>query len=123
MRFFTIPLFVVFSFTIPTMSLAGSIFEIDIDGISIGDSLLNHFDERKIKSWKTTDYSSIGKDKTFVRIENSDAKFRKYDRMSFHIKPNDKNYTIYGISASKIFGEQDIELCLSLKKTEVSQLV
>ena len=116
MKFFTTPLIVVFSFTISTMSLAGSIFEIDINGISIGDSLLNHFDERQIKSWRTTDYSSTGKDKTFVKIESSDAKFRKYDQMSFHVKPNDENYTIYGISAIKIFGEQDIELCLSLKK-------
>ena len=119
MKLFITPLIFVFSFMLPTMSLAGSIFDVDINGVSIGDSLLDHFDERQIRSWSTSDYSSVGKDKTFVILEG-DAKFQNYDHLRFHVKPNDKNYTIYGVSAGKFFGKQNIELCLSLKKKVIN---
>jgi hypothetical protein len=48
MRVFLAILFFIFSFQ--SLTKADDINEFEIEGISIGDSLLQHFDEKKIKS-------------------------------------------------------------------------
>ena len=116
MRIFFIQFIFIFFTVLPTISSADSIFDLKINGMSIGDSLLDHFDENEIKDWERTDYSGVEKDRTFVQISTDVIKFQIYNRMSFHIKPDDKNYAIYGMSAVKMFGRGNIELCLSLKE-------
>ena len=82
-------------FTLQTQSQADDIQDFQIEGMSIGDSLLDYFDEKKIKTHlRNTPF----KDNTFILYEfRKDSKFETYDWVQFYVKPNDKNYTIYSI--------------------------
>ena len=81
-----------------TSSKADDIRDFQIEGISVGDSALDHFSKEEINNGVKDFY----KDKKFLSITipvNSDS----YDTMDFIYKPKDKKYKIYGIRGLKIF--------------------
>mgnify|MGYP000034597114 CR=1 FL=1 len=69
-----------------------NIFE--FKGMSIGDSLLDYFSEEEINQNK----SFYPDSKRFFRLTRKIANMELYDTTQFHVKSNDKNYTIYSIS-------------------------
>ena len=69
-------------FTLQTSSWADDIRDFQIEGISIGDSLLDYFNENEIKRGMKLDYY---KSKKFIRVELWDAKTNVYDVLSVHI--------------------------------------
>ena len=77
-----------------------SVFE--IEGISIGDSLLDYFSEKTIKDSIMHDYYYNNK---FAKVEFWNLDLEKYDVLSAHIKPNDKKYIIYDLSGAILFKE------------------
>ncbi len=77
----------------------------EIEGMSIGESLLDYFSEDEIKKKILSDISFYYPNKTFVSIGTklkSDG-LEKYDQLGVVIKPNDKNYIIHAIEGSLYF--------------------
>ncbi len=109
---------IIFSFQTP--SLADDISDFQIEGMSVGDSLLDYFEEEEIKKAQkiNTDYSN--KFIAFwapIKLKNKDD----YDRVSVVNKKYDSQYTVYGITASKNL-TNNFETCLQLKKEVVDEL-
>ena len=100
-------------FTIP--SQADDIRDFQIEGMSIGDSLLDFYSEAKIKSNKKNWYKN--KDVTGVEIIEKKG---LYDSIQFHFKADDKNFTIIGIKGLIFYKNNNIEDCYK-KQKEVSE--
>jgi len=93
MKIFLILFVLFFSSTL----VADGISDFQIEGISIGDSLLEHMSENEIKKEIEANkyvYSHLSEKFGEVYLFKD---FKKYDVLSFFVKPNDKNYKIYSI--------------------------
>jgi hypothetical protein len=108
---------IVLSLCFMTLSQADDIRDFQIEGISIGDSVLDH---SKIKNFqKFIPYKSKKYQGGFKKI-NSDI----YDSLQFFYIKKDKNKTLENISGKKYF-PNNIKECLKKKKkieNEVSKL-
>ena len=90
---------------IQSFSQAQNIKEFEIEGISVGDSLLDFFDAEKIKSGIS---KNLYKSDKFVKVDLRSPKFETYEVLQFHVKKN-SNYTISMISGGIFF--DDINDC------------
>ena len=100
-------------------SFAEDISEYQIEGISIGDSLLDHLSKGEIiteiefnkpaYNYLTDEFGEI------YLFENFDT----YDRLSFFVKPKDKHYTIFSIKGSISYDDK-LEQCFT-KQTEIEK--
>ena len=108
-----------------TPSQADDIRDFQIEGMSIGDSLLDHFSEEKIKKNIMYQYNENKKNNKFVIVEFFSLQSAEiYDGIQLVIKPEDKKYKIYGIVGAIPFRE-DIKDCYSKMKeieAELSQI-
>ena len=97
--------------TFQTPSQADDIRDFQIEGMSIGESLLNYFDKEEIENEKIADYPGS---KKFSRIGK---KFQNsiYHDIQFHFKTNDPKYII-SIIEGIIYFENDISACLKKQK-------
>ena len=109
MRIFLAVLFLSFSFQ--SWTKADDIRDFEVEGISVGDSALNFFNEneikKNIKNWyqdKTYTYSAIAKNN-----------FELYDKIGFFYKTNDDNYKIVSLSAY-LWCKESIIDCLNNQK-------
>ena len=90
-----------------TPSQADDIRDIEIEGMSIGDSLLDFFSELDIKN-NSKDYY---RDKTFTPVQNDKYPFFKtYDAVDFNFKTGDKKYIFQNINGI-LFYDNNIEDC------------
>lgn len=76
---------------------ADDIKDFQIEGMSIGDSLLDYFNEKEIKKSKRYDHTNTdwNNDKMF---QLRTGKKGPYTEIMFALKKNDQKYIIYGIS-------------------------
>ena len=102
-----------FSFSAP--SFAEDIFEYQIEGFSIGDSLLDHLSKKEI-------INEIEANKPTYNFLNDDfgevylfGNFNTYDSLSFKVKTTDKNYTIYAIKGAILYDDK-LEQCFAKQK-------
>ncbi len=115
-------------FTLQTPSWADDVRDFQIEGMSIGESLLDYFDKEQIEKEKKSEFVYFYKNNKFMDVgmggNKSYSLFKKleiYDELGAIIKPNDKTYKIYAISG-QIFCRDDFNICLSKKKEIVSVL-
>ena len=109
----------ILSFSIPSYS--DDIQDLQIEGISIGDSLLNYTSKKEILSEikkNEPTYNYLNNDFGEVYLRNN---FEEYDFLSFFVKQKDKLYTIYSI-AGIIMYDDKIEQCLAKQKEIEKQL-
>ena len=99
-------------FTLQTPSQADDIRDFQIEGMSVGDSLLDYFSEEKIKEGIRYDYYKSDK---FVKVEFWRVNLENYDVFSAHIKSNDSRYITYEISGATLYDE-NIKNCYPKKK-------
>lgn len=102
-----------FSFSVP--SFAEDISEFQVEGISIGDSLLDHLSKKEIINEIVTNkpaYNYLTEDFGEVYLYGN---FDTYDRLSFFVKPKDKHYTIYSIAGSISYDDK-LEQCFAKQK-------
>jgi len=108
MRVFIAVLVLIFS--LQSWTKADDINDFEIEGMSIGDSLLDYYSKDKIIDSKINDKY---KSKKFYQISIENNKFENYDAMSFHLKTNDNNFIIYSISGIIAI---EINECLKKRK-------
>ena len=107
---------VVLSLFLITTSWADDIRDFQIEGISIGDSLLDYYDKEKINSKKNFNY----KNKKFASFYiNENLKI--YDEVEFNFIDGDERFVIHGITGTLNFDNQ-IKKCLVKKQSVVKEL-
>ena len=107
-------------FTLQTPSLADDIRDFQIEGISVGDSLLDHLSKEEIITGieRTKPAYNYLTDE-FGEVYLHD-KFETYDQLSFKVKPNDNNYIIYSIKGSISYDDK-LEQCFAKQKEIVEE--
>ena len=98
MKKLSIYLFLVL-FSFQTSSLGSDISDVQIEGISIGDSLLDYYSEKEIKDNVLKDTYNKNKKYTVTGFFDSTNTSKIYDGFYFYYKTYDKNYIIHSISA------------------------
>ena len=109
---------VVLSFLLSVTSKADDIRDFEIEGISIGDSLLKSYSKTYLDSLEKLIYP--GSDKYFqISINNEKS---DYDDISFVLKKNDNKYVIYNIGLAKFF-ENDLLNCKKFMKIKIDEIL
>ena len=111
-------LFLIFNFQ--SLSKANNINDLQIEGVSIGDSLLSYSSEEEIIDGMITDYNSKKYSRYTIRKINSKP-LKKYDDIQVHFKTNDKNFIIVSISGG-IYNENEFNKCLKLKEDVIKEI-
>mgnify|MGYP006090949971 FL=1 len=113
-----------------SLTKADDIKDFQIEGMSIGDSLLDFFTDNEIT--RTINKKSKYKDKSFERglfcnikathsFCKTKKKFEIYDAIQFHVKKNDPKFILYHLSGIKDYINQ-IDKCNSKKSEIVNEL-
>ena len=116
MRVFIAVLVLIFSFQ--SWTKADDISDFEIEGMSIGDSLLDHFSDIEIKKGKLDSYPKSKKFNT-MRFWEPTFDFEMYDSIGISFKTNDSNYQIFSIGGT-VFYDSNIEECYK-KKDEIAK--
>ena len=109
------PLYIFFILLFCNVSFSNEIKELEIEGFSIGDSLLEHMSKKdilsEIKSNKST-YNYLTDEFGEVYLYKN---YEKYDYLSFFVRPKDKNFIIYYIGGTITYDDK-IKQCLTKQK-------
>ena len=114
-------LILILTLSFQTLVKADDIKDFQIDGFSLGSSLLDFLKVEEIENSKKLWYPS----KKFYIIRVNINNNQQYDIINVALKNYDNNYIIKSISGS-IFYQNNIELCAEKKNTiisEISQIV
>ena len=110
MRAFLAVLILIFSFQ--SWTKADDIKDYEVEGMSIGDSLLDFYTLENLSNFSSSFYPSS---QTYKMMAISDDNFQNYDYIQVEYFTNDQNYIIQSISGSI---NLSIENCL-IKKKEI----
>jgi hypothetical protein len=100
-------------------SQADDVKEFQVDGISIGDSILEYYNEKKIK--KAIKKGYYYKNEKFVDIFIKPKKGSTYKELQITIKPKDNSYIVHAIGG-QIHYKNNIEECYLEKKKVVQEI-
>ena len=106
-------LILILTFSLQSLTNADDIKDFEIEGISLGDSLLDHFSEKEIKKFVINHYP----DKEFSVLSVFSNRFKNYDAMQFDIKKNDKTYYLHGVIGIILY-ENNLKDCY-IKMNEI----
>ena len=111
MRLFLTLLIIIFN--LQSLTKADDIKDFEIEGISIGDSLLDHFSKKEIKENTMSNYYKNNK---YTSVEFSDdGRFNIYESVEINYLTKDNNYTIESVSGA-IFCAKNFSKCKDLEK-------
>jgi len=111
-------LILILTLSFQSWTKADDIRDFEIEGISIGDSLLELFTKKEIDNIDPTVYPGS---QTFHDVPIVSDKFTTYDQVTFGLKKNDNKYIIYSLSGDLYFSE-DYENCLKKKKEIINSV-
>ena len=97
---------------------AEDILDFQIEGMSVGDSLLDYFSEREIIN-NTQDTQYPKSDKFIISLFVNESFFQTYENITIKYKKNDNNFIIHNISGG-IHYNDNFNNCLN-KMTEVEK--
>lgn len=101
--------------------LANDIKDFDIDGIGVGESLLNHVSKNFIES-KSKNYYPNSKDYYLLEFDSNELSFLEtYSYIGVHLKKDDNKFLIASIKGMIIY-KNDFESCLDQKKIVVDSI-
>ena len=101
---------ILFSFLAP--SYADDIRDFQIEGMSIGDSLLDYFGKDKITNYLHFPYNSK---KFALWVNPKNTSFETFDGIQVHVKKNDQKYIIQALDGH-IYYYGNIKECYPKKK-------
>ena len=105
---------IVLIFSLQSWTKADDISDFQIEGISIGDSLLDIFTKNEIDSIEPTYYPNS---KKFHDLPIVSSIFKNYDQITFGLKTDDERYIIYSI-AGQLYYENNFRGCMKKKKRD-----
>ncbi|MDC3131827.1 hypothetical protein OA492_02830 [Pelagibacteraceae bacterium] len=105
----------IFSFSV----VAEDISDFEIDGMSIGDSLLKHYDKNEILLFEKL-YSKFNNRK-FYTI-NVKSKTNRYDNIMIRLENDDDNFIIYNLVGEINYKQIDINKCKQLKNDVINEI-
>ena len=108
----------IFNFAYQSISKSNEINAFSINGIKVGESLLNYANEKKIKANVQDWYSKKGM--LPILFDSDYFGVKDYDKIEFNVKTNDKNYIIEFIAG--IITPIEIENCYEKQKEIVERL-
>ena len=100
-------------FSLQSWTKADDIRDFEIEGISIGDSLLEHFDKAEIEKMIKDFYPNS--DEYYLLNYNDISKFDLFDSAGFHIKKDDTNFIIHSLKGG-IYYPNQLDKCMDKKK-------
>ena len=109
---------VVLIFSLQAYAKADNISEFEIEGLSVGDSLLNFASEQEIKKAKAKE--QFPNDKYIIYRYDLIKSPTQYDWISVTAKKNDLEYIITNIAGAIDY--EELEECLLLKKDIVASI-
>ncbi len=113
----TLTLFVLlFSFSL----VADDISDFEIEGMSIGDSLLDYYSEDEINSFEK--FYNPRNSKEFYQT-NIYLKNQKYDLYRLHLRDNDNKYIIYALTGEIQYKKTNINECKTLKNNVKKEIM
>tara|TARA_B110000037_G_C16960039_1_gene440561 strand:- start:51 stop:632 length:582 start_codon:yes stop_codon:yes gene_type:complete len=112
-------LILIISLSFQSLTKADEITDFEIEGISIGDSLLDIFTKKEIDSIDPTIYPDSEKFFDLAIVSN---KFDNYDQVTFGIKKNDKKYIIYSLVGDLYFNNAFLK-CMKKKKEILKDII
>ena len=95
-KFFTYLFLILLNFSVSTY--ADDVRDFEIEGISIGESLLDHFSKNEIKNLIITTYHKNTDE--YIMLSGGEDKSQEYENLSFHVKKNDNQFIVHSISGS-----------------------
>ena len=110
MKFFLLALILIFNFQ--SLTKADDIRDFEIEGISIGESALDHFSEEYLINGLKN--KSSDKKRKFSRIWIRNKVFDSYEYVAIAVKPEDPKFIIHGITG--MFDIEENKECLDKKK-------
>ena len=93
MKVFLAVLFLIFS--LQSWTKADDISDFQIEGMSVGDSLLDFYSKREINNF--SNYDHLPSDMKF-RVADDKRKIGSYDGLQFFYKPKDQKFKIYSVA-------------------------
>ena len=103
----------ILTFSFQSLLKADDIRDFQIEGISIGDSLLDYFSEEEIKKNLNSNYY---KNQKYTSVEfGADKEFNSYNSVEINFLTKDNNYTIVSVSGV-IFCSDNYSKCEDLEK-------
>jgi hypothetical protein len=103
------------------ISYADDIKDFDIDGISVGESLLNYTSKSLIES-KTKSYYPNSKEYYLIEFDSNELKFLEtYSFIGVHLKKNDTKFLVSSIKGMLTY-KSNFEQCLDQKKVVVDSI-
>lgn len=103
-----------------SIAKADKINDFEIEGLSIGDSLLNFFSKDQIDNFINYDEGTDLKFRISEFSQTNNFTINNYDVMQVYYKPNDKNYLISGVRGA-LFCEKKVD-CLKQQKKIIDDL-
>lgn len=114
-------IFVSIIFSLQSLVIANDIKDFDIDGIGVGESLLNYTSKDLIES-KSKNYYPNSKDYYLLEFDSNELSFLEtYSYIGVHLKKDDNKFLIASIKGMIIY-KNDFESCLSQKKIVVDSI-
>ncbi len=114
--------------SLQSFTKANDIKDFELEGLSLGDSLLNFFNKKQITTEMNSGYAYFYKDNKFVKLAigtsneySMKTNLKTYDEIAVTIKPDDKNFIIYGLSGD-IMCKENIKYCYTKQKEIISDL-
>ena len=112
-------------FTLQTPSWADDIRDFQIEGMSIGDSLLDYFSEEKITNSIVNWYDNLEKNR-YIAIALDSENFKQYDFVDIFTNYGDESYKIDTIAGVMYFGNdkeiRDINHCYKKQITIADEI-
>ena len=99
--------------------VAEDISDFQIEGMSIGDSLLKHYDKNEILLFEKQ-YSEFN-NRRFYTI-NVNSKSNTYDNIMIRLENDDDNFVIYNLVGEINYKQIDINKCKKLKDTVINEI-
>ena len=112
-------LILILTFRFQTLTKADDIRDFEIEGMSIGDSLLDFFSEEEI-TIKNKKYHYSSKKYYQIRI---DRNVSQYELVTVHLKDKDKKYIIHNIAGVIEYKNKDKKKCENQMETIKDSIV
>jgi hypothetical protein len=109
-------LILIFTLIFQTWTKADDIRDFEIEGMSIGDSLLDYMSESEIKD---NDLNYYEKNSKFYTVGYTGT-LKEYEAVEISIKRNDIEYEIYTIRAG--FFMEDLSMCLKERDKIIKEI-